>query len=159
MEGIVASFPQAVSGHARVPLHVLVVDDFEGNRILASAQLLSLGAVPYTASSGQTAVLMHQTLGFDVILMDLEMPDLDGIAATAQIREVDQTRPARPRAAVVAYTASEITDQVLLRDIGMDDVLRKPCAIEAMASCMERCRSRLRAANASRSRGATAPLA
>jgi two-component system aerobic respiration control sensor histidine kinase ArcB len=126
-------------------LRVLVVDDLVVNQILASAQLMKLGVVPYTAGNGLTAVLMYQTLAFDIIFMDLEMPVMDGIAATAHIRDFDLKHPVRSRASVVAYTTSDMSDEVLLRNVGMDDVLRKPCAIEAMASCVERCCSRAKA--------------
>jgi CheY-like chemotaxis protein len=105
---------------------VLVAEDNDVNREIVSAMLRSMGCVVITAKDGLEAVQAsaHQT--YDLILMDVQMPEMDGLAACRIIRqrEADQHMLRKP---IVALTANALTDD---RDnclaAGMDDYLTKP---------------------------------
>ena len=84
---------------------VLVVDDEPVNLILASAMLSSFGVKAMVAENGAEAVSLACAVRLDAILMDLQMPVLDGLAATRQIRRVEREH-CRARVPVVAYTTA-----------------------------------------------------
>ena len=123
-------------GISRLGLRVLVVDDDRQSLAHASALLGDRGITPTLARDGAQAVALACERGFDLILMDLQMPVLDGLTATRQIR-VHETERAHPRAPVVAYTSCRVEAQ-LLRECGVDGVLEKPCAAEALQECLLR---------------------
>ena len=105
---------------------VLVAEDNEVNREVVSAMLRSMGCVVITAKDGVQAVHVSAHQAYDLILMDVQMPEMDGLAACRAIRqrEADLHLPAKP---IVALTANALTDD---RDnclaAGMDDYLTKP---------------------------------
>ena len=115
---------------------VLVVDDNPVNLMLASEMLLSFGLSPMMAADGAEAVALAREVRLDLILMDLQMPVLDGFTATRQIR-CQEAEQHRPRVPVVAYTTSSPALRVL-RQTGIDDVLEKPCDRAALQACMQR---------------------
>lgn len=115
-------------------VRVLVVDDSPVNRMVVAAQLESPGLAPFQASDGSEAVALACDLTFDLILMDLQMPVLDGLAATSAIRHFEHIidRPAVP---VVAYSSTCPAAGVLAR-FGMNGSLGKPCADEELEHCL-----------------------
>jgi CheY-like chemotaxis protein len=128
---------QGRSPHAELP-RVLVVDDNPLNRFLASELLSQFGIEPMLAGDGAEAVALAGGHEFDLILMDLQMPVLDGLAATAQIRRLERERSG-VRAAVVAYTSTPFSAKhSLLLTFGLDDVLEKPCDAGALKQCLVR---------------------
>lgn len=86
------------------------------------------------AADGAEAVALACGHDFDLILMDLQMPVLDGLAATTQIRHFERDHSCT-RAAVVAYTSGSVSRD-LLRDCGLDAVLEKPCDAKALQDCL-----------------------
>ncbi len=93
------------------------------------------------ATNGVAAVELATTRDFDLILMDLQMPVLDGLSATKQIRSKEHEL-ALSRLPVIAYTSCAL-EQKLLRDCGVDGVLEKPCSPDALEECLLRwCASR-----------------
>jgi hypothetical protein len=133
--------PRAVAARALespfpVGPRVLVVDDNPSNLGDACEALESWGIVPMLAADGAEAVALAAVHDFDLILMDLQMPVLDGLAATRQIRTHEQEH-ARPRAPVLAYT-SRAVEARLLRLCGLDGVLDKPCSAQALQQCLLR---------------------
>jgi CheY-like chemotaxis protein len=128
--------------HARPPastLRVLVVDDCEINRELASAQLLHYGIAPVFACDGAQAVERAMQETFDLVLMDMSMPVMDGLEATDRIRRFEHVHPERRRMAVVAFTSGhDADDPALLGRHRLDAVLHKPCDIRAVGDCLER---------------------
>lgn len=105
---------------------VLVAEDNDVNREIVSAMLRSMGCVVITAKDGLEAVQASARHAYDLILMDVQMPEMDGLAACRIIRqrEADQHTLRKP---IVALTANALTDD---RDnclaAGMDDYLTKP---------------------------------
>jgi len=115
---------------------VLVVDDDPSNLGEACELLEPWGILPALAADGAQAVALAGTLEFDLILMDLQMPVLDGLAATKQIRAHEQAR-SRARAPVLAFTSHPVSDDVL-RACGVDGVLEKPCSAAVIRACLQR---------------------
>lgn len=105
---------------------VLLVDDYEANILIAGTYLEYLGLTYDIASNGFDAVQLVSEHQYVVILMDIQMPGMDGIKATSLIREMEQTN-GRPRQAIIAFTASpELTAESQRQLFGLDDYICKP---------------------------------
>ena len=105
-------------------LHVLIVDDVAMNRDIASSFLRAAGHQVTCAESGEKAIATATDTEFDVLLMDVRMPGMDGLEATRRIRCLPGARGQVP---IVALTAQAFTEQVAeCRKAGMDDHLGKP---------------------------------
>jgi two-component system, sensor histidine kinase and response regulator len=117
-------------------LRVLVVDDNPSYLREACELLCWWGIQPSIAEDGTEAVALACRSYFDLILMDLQMPLLDGLAATKQIR-VFEHQQSFARAPVLAYTSCTIEEDVL-RDCGLDGVLEKPCNAKSLEECLLR---------------------
>lgn len=116
-------------------MNVLVVDDIDANRRLVLALLGRFGHLSEVATSGLQAVEMAATGRFDVVLMDVQLPDIDGMEATRRIRE--RLGAAAPR--VIAVTANARRgDRERCLAAGMDDYLSKPIQIQALREAIER---------------------
>jgi len=115
-----------VSPEPEAPLrgvHVLVVDDNEINLMIASEMLSSAGARVDTAEDGQDAVEQVRARAVDLVLMDMQMPVMDGLQATRLIRQM----PERQGLPVLAMTANAMAaDRERCLQAGMDEVLTKP---------------------------------
>jgi PAS domain S-box-containing protein len=106
------------------PLSILVVDDHPTNRKFCSALLRKLGYAPQLAASGREAVDMTATSSFETILMDIEMPEMDGVEAMKIIRG-QCSELAQPY--FVALTANAIAgDRENYLKAGMDNYVSKP---------------------------------
>jgi len=117
---------------------VLVVDDNPVNLMLASEMLSFWRIQPLLAADGAEAVALACELRLDLILMDLQMPVLDGLAATAQIRRFEREH-SHARVPIVAYTSCGVNaDHPQLRGGGMDAVLEKPGDAQAFRECVMR---------------------
>jgi two-component system sensor histidine kinase/response regulator len=102
---------------------ILVVDDEPVNREVAKMLIEDTGLSVDTAENGEQAVALAQANAYAAILMDMQMPKLDGLAATRQIR----TLPGLGRVPVIAMTANAFAeDKARCIDAGMDDFLAKP---------------------------------
>jgi CheY-like chemotaxis protein len=101
---------------------ILVTDDNEMNRLVASAILEEFGAVVEEAKNGIEAIAKIKKTNYDIVLMDIQMPEMDGVQATAEIRtHISKTLP------VIALTAFAIKgDNDKFIQAGMDDYLSKP---------------------------------
>jgi signal transduction histidine kinase/ActR/RegA family two-component response regulator len=113
-------------------MRVLLVEDNEINRRLAEYILDKFGCVRESAIHGKEALAKLETASFDVVLMDCQMPVMDGFEATAAIREREQ-RTGAPRIPIIAVTANAAeSDRELCLAHGMDDYLSKPYTVAAL---------------------------
>ncbi len=118
---------------------VLLVEDNEVNAFIASMTLESLGVSCQLARNGEVAVQMFREHAFHVILMDCEMPVMDGYEAVRHIRAIEKEDSARPRTPVVALTAHALTgDREACLSKGMDDYLTKPFDRHALAETLSK---------------------
>jgi hypothetical protein len=118
------------------PLRVLVVEDNPVNQIVAKAMLDGMGAVVLSAFNGREAMDTLQSAEVDVVLMDIQMPVMDGITATRLLRE--RERIARRRATpVIALTGNNSTDdRRACLDAGMNSFLTKPYTFEQLKGAL-----------------------
>jgi CheY-like chemotaxis protein len=107
-------------------LRVLVVDDNAVNQTVVSHLLHKLGAVVSRAGNGMEALDELRRRDFDVVLMDCQMPEMDGYEATRQLRQFESTHRNR-NIPVIALTANALaTDRVKCLAAGMNHYLSKP---------------------------------
>jgi signal transduction histidine kinase len=115
---------------------VLVVEDNEVNRMLAREMLVSLGLEVVEAADGRQALDLLEACKVDLVLMDCQMPELDGYAATEALRERER-RQGLQRLPVVALTADAFdSDAERARAAGMDAHLAKPYTRSALRSAV-----------------------
>ncbi|MDP2763891.1 MAG: response regulator, partial [Brevundimonas sp.] len=108
-------------------LRILVADDAAANRELAVAILGGLGVTVETVEDGAQAVEAARAGGYDLILMDVHMPVMDGLDATRAIRALDGEPGRVP---IVALTANVQPEQAMrCREAGMDDHVGKPIQV------------------------------
>ena len=125
----------ATAGAAFVPLRVLVVDDNTINRTVAERILQKLGLDPAMAENGAQAVAQVRASAFDVVFMDLQMPEVDGLEATRLIRA--DTSVVQPH--IIAMTANTLSEeQQACEAAGMDDFLAKPIRLEDVEEALRR---------------------
>jgi len=104
-----ATEPAAVPDQPQAPLHILLADDSEDNVLLVRTYLKGSGYTLATAGNGQEAVERFVSGGFDLVLMDMQMPVLDGYEATRRIRQWERSQGAAPKPilALTAYALEE----------------------------------------------------
>jgi len=118
------------------PLRILLAEDNQTNRLIVSAMLEPLGLRVDTAGNGLEAVEAQRVAPYDLILMDVNMPEMDGYAATAAIRALDGNAAAVP---IVAVTANAFeTDREAAIAAGMNDFISKPFRKEALLAVVLR---------------------
>ncbi|MCB9831108.1 MAG: response regulator [Planctomycetes bacterium] len=104
---------------------VLVVEDNDVNRCVASGLLKQMGCIVEVAENGREALRKVRQDDFDLVLMDIQMPELDGYEATRLIRELDVE--AKSQVPIIALTANAlVSDREDCLAAGMDDFLSKP---------------------------------
>jgi CheY-like chemotaxis protein len=113
---------------------VLVAEDNPVNQRIAAAMLAKLGHQVDVVANGREAVDAAQLVSYDVVLMDCQMPEMDGWEATATLRAIPATRTLP----VIALTASATTEvrEACLR-AGMDGYLSKPVRIDELREAIE----------------------
>jgi len=113
-------------------LRVLVTDDNATNRMVAELIMASIGAEVICAENGQEAIDAFDRSPFDVVLMDLQMPVMDGLTATRTIREREAAR-GLPRTPVVVVSANIMPEQkAASAAAGADEHLGKPVRAEEL---------------------------
>ncbi len=117
---------------------ILVVDDCRVNRMLVNAVLMRWSLVPVIACNGAQAVALAERHDYDLVLMDILMPVMDGIVATAKIRQIEREKLKRRPVPIVAYTSTDlVADGAQLERVGLSAVLAKPCTAASMRQCLE----------------------
>ena len=115
----------------KLAAHVLLVEDNPVNMEVARGLLLGLGCTVVGAADGQEAVVAYERESFDLILMDLQMPKMDGFAAVAAIRAAEAR--GRPRIPVLALSAHALPgDRAKSISAGFDDHLTKPVSRDVL---------------------------
>lgn len=129
-----ADQPASVTGATARRLRVLVVDDLAMNRDITSALLRSAGHEPVCAEGGEAGANAAAEADFDVVLMDLRMPGVDGFEATRRIRAL---RGPRGQVPIIALTAQAFAEQVEeCRQAGMIGHLAKPFTQAALLAAL-----------------------
>ncbi|MBX3467894.1 MAG: PAS domain S-box protein [Planctomycetes bacterium] len=119
----------------RLPLHLLVVDDNAVNLRVAVRLLERLGYRADVAASGHEALAALQRQPYDVVLLDVQMPELDGLEVARRVR----ARDPGPRPRIVALTADVLHgDRERCLAAGMDDFVGKPVRLEELRTALER---------------------
>ena len=139
-----SSRPLQLQEHTRLPdamatdlslLRVLVVEDHPVNQKIAIGLLTKLGIHADLAENGEAAVDMTRVGRYDVVLMDMQMPVLDGVDATRAIRLM----PLEFQPWIIAQTANAFdTDRESCMQAGMDDFLSKPFRMDALREKLEK---------------------
>lgn len=129
----------AIVSAMRIEPRLLLVEDNPVNLLVAQKLLSALGFECETAANGDIALKRMQVEHFDLILMDCQMPVLDGYAATRRWREVEAQRDTSGRLPIVAMTANAMAgDRQRCLDAGMDDYLAKPVSREQLEGSLNR---------------------
>ena len=111
------------------PLKILLAEDNSINRKLTSLVLERMGFIPDIAKTGREVMYLLNKTAYDVILMDVQMPVMDGIEATERIRELNLDNPPF----IIGISANAFEEDVLkAKKIGMDDYLVKPMKFDEL---------------------------
>jgi CheY-like chemotaxis protein/HPt (histidine-containing phosphotransfer) domain-containing protein len=127
------------------PIRLLLAEDNPTNQKVANLMLSRLGYTADLAVNGQEAVDLVSKHRYDVVIMDVQMPVMDGLEATAEIRKRFPDPAKRPR--IIAMTANAMLgDRDRCLESGMDDYVAKPIRVEHLKAALERATSGLAAA-------------
>lgn len=126
----------AIDSTDKTALRVLVAEDNKVSQKMVISMLQRMGHHVTIADNGQMAVDVCKTTDFDLVLMDVQMPVLDGVAATKQIRTSGRTKASLP---VIGLTASyEHRDLQFYLDAGMNDCLGKPVKLHMLKKVIQK---------------------
>ncbi|MEW5957075.1 MAG: PAS domain S-box protein [Chloroflexota bacterium] len=127
----------------RHPLRILLAEDNVVNQKVALRFLDKLGYRANVAANGREAIAALEDQAYDVVLMDVQMPDMDGLEAT---RLIHQQWPAARRPRIIAMTANALQgDRELCLEAGMDDYIGKPVRIEELSRALSESQPHLEA--------------
>lgn len=116
--------------------HVLVAEDNPVNQKVAFGMLKRLGCGADMVANGREALRALESGSYDLVLMDCQMPEMDGFDATAEIRRREAGRSHTPIVAMTAYTLKGDRDRCIAA--GMDDYLAKPVGLDALRAVLHR---------------------
>jgi len=115
---------------------ILIVDDNPVNQLVAMRAVHNIGYDTSVAASGEAAIEAMESTCFDLVLMDCQMPGMDGYQTTAEIRRREDPRRRIP---IVAMTANHVEgDQERCVAAGMDDYLTKPLRMSVLGRTLQR---------------------
>ena len=119
-------------GLSTKPVRILLVEDNITNQVVAAAIIRRVGHHVDAVADGSEAVKVLSEIPYDIVLMDMQMPVMDGLAATRAIR-ADDSIAINPRIPIVAMTANAMeADRQACREAGMDDFISKPVTPRAL---------------------------
>lgn len=112
----------------QIPLRILLVEDNRVNQMVARKLLAKMGYQPDIVNNGLEAIDIITKQNYDLVLMDIQMPEMDGLTATRKIRQ--ELMICRQQLRIVAMTANVMAeDRQACIDAGMDDYISKPISI------------------------------
>ncbi|MBI9019696.1 MAG: response regulator [Verrucomicrobia bacterium] len=118
---------------------MLIAEDNKINQLVADRILRRMGCTTTIVENGQLAIEASEKNGFDLILMDCQMPVVDGYEATRQIRLKERQTPDAPAIPIIAITAhAQERDRVKCFDAGMNDYLAKPFTQEHLTELVRK---------------------
>jgi CheY-like chemotaxis protein len=129
--------PSSLTSHRFAGWCVLVAEDEPANLMMLDAWLQRLGCTMRVARTGAQAVQHWAPGGVDLVLMDVQMPQTDGLQATQQIRQ-QEIRRGLPRTPIIAVTANALPgDREACLAAGMDGYRTKPLTLQALLQVMD----------------------
>jgi CheY-like chemotaxis protein len=135
-EGDTSAKQPAIESTFPHTIRVLVADDSSDNRLLIEAFLKRAGGSVDHAENGAVAVEKFERNRYDIILMDIQMPEMDGYTSVMRIREVEKAR-GLARTPVIALTASVLDEAVgRTREVGCDAYVTKPVRRERLIAAI-----------------------
>lgn len=133
-----ATLAQPVEDGPALMARVLLVEDTPINQTLATLLLTRMGCEVTVANNGLEAVQAFASGSFDVVLMDIQMPEMGGIEATQAIREIEARQGCQPTP-IIAVTANALKgDRARYLDAGMNGYVSKPISVETLKSEIQR---------------------
>jgi signal transduction histidine kinase/DNA-binding response OmpR family regulator len=124
----------------RLPLRILLAEDNAVNQKLALRLLERMGYRADVAANGMEALQALERQPYDVVLMDMQMPEMDGLEAT---RYICREWPAEERPRIIAMTANATpSDRAACLAAGMDDFVSKPVRVEQLVAALNKCQPR-----------------
>jgi signal transduction histidine kinase/ActR/RegA family two-component response regulator len=137
-EKAVCPATEPLSAQPEIALRVLAAEDNAVNQLVLKTLLHQMGVDPTVVENGQQAVAAWEAGDWDVILMDIQMPVMDGLTATAAIRNLEADT-GRPRTPIVALTANAMSHQVEQYALaGMDGHVAKPIQAAELFAALTR---------------------
>jgi signal transduction histidine kinase/ActR/RegA family two-component response regulator len=131
--------PTGADAIADQPIRLLVAEDNPVNQLVITTLLQQVGIHPIVVNNGGEAVEAWASQDWDVILMDMQMPVMDGLTATRAIREQERLK-GRPRTPIVALTANAMSHHIAeYRAAGMDEFVSKPIHINKLIDAISLC--------------------
>ena len=122
----------------RGPLHILLAEDTRVNQLVVQKSLAKRGHEVTIANNGREAIDLWTSGEFDLILMDVQMPLVDGLQATIAIRSIEEGEKRAWKTPIIAMTAHAMHgDQQRCLDSGMDDYISKPVDVQEMVAKIE----------------------
>ena len=121
-------------GQSRSNLRILLAEDNAVNQLVALRMLERLGCRADTAANGKEVLKAMQNRSYDIVLMDVQMPEMDGLEAARRIRSSKGVQPY-----IIAMTAHAMKgDREVCLEAGMDDYVSKPVRMEELRAAMQR---------------------
>ncbi|TCP93304.1 two-component system aerobic respiration control sensor histidine kinase ArcB [Cricetibacter osteomyelitidis] len=132
-----ASPPSAYAiSNVHLSLHILLVEDLEINVIVAKSLLEKLGYQVDVANNGEQALQKFEQNQYDLILLDILLPDMSGFDIARRLRQNYEDGIYDYLPPLVALTANVLNSKTEYQQKGMDDVLAKPLSVEALNACL-----------------------
>ena len=122
-------------GHAA--FRVLLAEDCDSSRLALEMCLRHAGCAPHGARNGRQALELFEPGAFDLVLMDLEMPDMDGHEVTAGIRAMERRRHAAPTPVIALTAHDDPAHREACRQSGFSGYVVKPATTEAIRRLLD----------------------
>jgi two-component system sensor histidine kinase/response regulator len=131
-------------------VRILLAEDNPVNQKLMLRQLNKLGFTADPVSSGIEVLEVLRRISYDIVLMDCQMPEMDGYDATRAIRKNESESPSKQRLPIIALTANSLAgDREKCIQCGMDDYISKPVDVDRLRAVLKRWKSRAKFAPSS----------